>query len=230
MNLTPTELERLTVFTAAEFARRNLSVGIPLSHPEAVAYITDEAMVMARQNVPFTEVRERSGKLLTAEQVESGVPAMIPLIMLELNTPAGTKLLTIYDPIPAAEGDTVPGEVIALAEPELHFDDESIVEVDVVNTGDRDVQVRSMTHFFEVNRALEFDRAATYGKKLALPAGDGVRFEPGIPKRVALAEFAGERAVYGHAGLVNGFLDDPGVRAEAFRRAGELGYMGESNE
>ena len=78
--------------------------------------------------------------------------------------------------------------------------------VTVRNTGDRPIQVGSHYHFFEVNRALEFDRAAAYGMRLDIPAGTAVRFEPGEEKDVALVELAGERVMYGHRGLVNGPL------------------------
>ena len=78
----------------------------------------------------------------------------------------------------------------------------------VRHTGDRPVQVGSHYHFFEVNRALVFDREAAYGMRLDLPAGTAVRFEPGEEKEVALVEFGGARRVYGHRGLVNGALDD----------------------
>ncbi|MBB1040207.1 MULTISPECIES: urease subunit beta [unclassified Dietzia] len=229
MNLTPTESERLTVFTAAEFARRNLREGIPLSHPEAVAYLTDEAMLMARTDLPFSEVRERAGQLLTSAQVEPGVPSMISYIMLELPTLAGSKLLTIYSPIAETADGPVPGEVIALTEAETVFDPSGLIDLEVVNTGDRDIQVRSMTHFFEVNKALAFDRAAAYGHKLAINAGGGTRFEPGIPKVVTLTPFVGERVVHGQAGLVNGPLDDPDTRARAFERARQRGYIQEES-
>ena len=78
MNLSPTELERLTIFTAAEFARRNIRSGIPLSHPEAVAFITDEAMLMARAGGSYTEIRHLSTRLLTPAELEPGVPLSMP--------------------------------------------------------------------------------------------------------------------------------------------------------
>ena len=78
----------------------------------------------------------------------------------------------------------------------------------VRHTGDRPVQVGSHYHFFEVNPALRFDRAAAYGFRLNVPAGTAVRFEPGEEKEVALVEFGGSRHVYGHRGQVNGPLDD----------------------
>jgi urease beta subunit len=91
----------------------------------------------------------------------------------------------------------------------------------VRHTGDRPVQVGSHYHFFEVNPALEFDRAAAYGFRLNVPAGTAVRFEPGEEKEVALVEFGGARRVFGHRGLVNGALDDPEVRSRVLRNENE---------
>ena len=77
----------------------------------------------------------------------------------------------------------------------------------VRHTGDRPVQVGSHFHFFEVNRALQFDRQAAYGMRLNIAAGTAVRFEPGEEKEVTLVDFAGSRVVHGHNGLVSGPLD-----------------------
>ena len=79
----------------------------------------------------------------------------------------------------------------------------------VRNTGDRPVQVGSHYHFFEVNRALEFDRATSYGMRLDIPSGMAVRFEPGDEKQILLTALGGSREVYGHRGMVNGKLTDP---------------------
>lgn len=76
----------------------------------------------------------------------------------------------------------------------------------VRNTGDRPVQVGSHFHFFEVNRALEFERDAAYGMRLNIAAGTAVRFEPGEEKEVALVEYGGARIVCGHNGLIGGAL------------------------
>ena len=78
----------------------------------------------------------------------------------------------------------------------------------VRHTGDRPIQVGSHFHFFEVNRALEFDRQAAYGMRLNIPAGTAVRFEPGEEKEVNLVDFAGARVVYGFNGRVNGPLEE----------------------
>ncbi len=76
----------------------------------------------------------------------------------------------------------------------------------VKNTGDRPVQVGSHYHFYEVNRALQFDRNVAYGMRLNIPAGIAVRFEPGEEKEVNLVAFGGTRTIYGHQGQVNGPL------------------------
>jgi urease subunit beta len=81
-----------------------------------------------------------------------------------------------------------------------------VAKVVVRNRGDRPVQVGSHYHFYEVNAALDFERAAAYGMRLDIAAGTAVRFEPGEEKEVPLVAFAGERRVYGHKGNVNGAL------------------------
>src|SRR4029077_7918743 len=86
------------------------------------------------------------------------------------------------------------------------------VTLTVNNTGDRPVQIGSPFHFFEVNRAVIFDREATYGMRLDLPAGTAVRIEPGEIKTVQLVPLGGLRQVYGGSGLVMGPLDDAAVK------------------
>jgi urease beta subunit len=96
--------------------------------------------------------------------------------------------------------------------------------IQVNNTGDRPVQIGSHYHFFEVNRALVFDREAAYGMRLDLPAGTAVRIEPGEIKSVRLVTLAGAREVYGGCGLVNGKLDEPAVRQAALERMRNDGF------
>ena len=100
------------------------------------------------------------------------------------------------------------------------------VALAVANTGDRAIQVGSHFHFFEVNRALRFDRAAAFGMRLDIPAGTAVRFEPGDRKEVALVALGGARRVNGLNGLTEGGTDDPEGRARALRAAEERGFMG----
>ena len=85
----------------------------------------------------------------------------------------------------------------------------------VWNTGDRAIQVGSHFHFFEVNRALRFDREAAFGMRLDVPSGTAVRFEPGDRKDVTLVDIGGVRRVRGLNGLTDGSLDSPTVRVAA---------------
>ncbi len=230
MNLSPTEMDRLVVFTAAEMARRNRSLGIRLSHPEAVALLTDEVMVAARRDLPYDEIRDMASRLLTTDDVEPGVAEMVPMLYIECLFAEGTKVMALFEPIgPGGKpllDDVVPGQIIP-ADGEIEmFGDLPAVTIDVVNTGDRDVQVRSHTHFFEVNRAMRFDRAAAWGMKIDRPAGTGIRFEPGVLKAVRLVPVAGDRIVRGQAGLVNGSLDEAGAKQRSLSLAKARGYLG----
>lgn len=85
-------------------------------------------------------------------------------------------------------------------------------QIDVRNSGDRPIQVGSHFCFFEVNRALQFNRQAAFGMRLDIPAGTAVRFEPGEEKPVTLVEIAGERAVFGLSDLTQGETDFEGVK------------------
>jgi urease subunit beta len=98
----------------------------------------------------------------------------------------------------------IPGEVIPVpGEIELNAGRDAL-ELEVANTGDRPVQVGSHYHFAETNPALAFDRAAARGRRLDIPAGTAVRFEPGQSRRVRLIPFAGSRIVHGFRGETEG--------------------------
>lgn len=101
----------------------------------------------------------------------------------------------------------IPGEYVLSEQPVVCNEGRTVVETEVVNTGDRPVQVGSHFHFFEVNRALEFDRGPTRGYHLDIPAGTAVRFEPGDRKTVRLVAMAGAREIYGFTNAVDGPLD-----------------------
>lgn len=100
----------------------------------------------------------------------------------------------------------IPGEYFLRPEDVVANVGRPVTELTVRNTGDRPVQVGSHYHFFEVNPALDFERARARGLRLNVPAGTAVRFEPGEEKTVALVPFAGRRVIYGHHGLVKGAL------------------------
>ena len=105
------------------------------------------------------------------------------------------------------------------------------LKLTVRNTGDRPVQVGSHFHFFEVNRALDFDREQAFGHRLDIPAGTAVRFEPGDERAVTLVPFGGKRRIHGFNNLVDGWAPvDGGYRpraARAVRLAAEYGFKTE---
>lgn len=101
MNLTPKEQERLTIFMAAELARRRKDRGIKLNHPETMAYISDWTCERAREGMAVAEIRKEATTLLTREDVMEGVPEMIDMVQVEPMFPDGTKLVTVHDPIRA---------------------------------------------------------------------------------------------------------------------------------
>lgn len=118
----------------------------------------------------------------------------------------------------------IPGEYFTSEKPILANSGKLSLSVTVRNTGDRPIQVGSHTHFFEVNKFLEFTRIQAYGYHLNIPSGTSVRFEPGEAKTVELTEYGGEKIVFGFSGLVNGNLNDK--QEEAFKKAAEKGFKG----
>ncbi|AFZ13402.1 Urease subunit beta [Crinalium epipsammum PCC 9333] len=100
----------------------------------------------------------------------------------------------------------IPGEIIAQqGEIELNAGRPTL-KIKVANTGDRPIQVGSHYHFYEVNKALQFDREQTKGMRLDIPAGTAVRFEPGDEKEIILVPFTGSRQIYGFNAKINGQL------------------------
>lgn len=102
----------------------------------------------------------------------------------------------------------IPGELCLAAGPLVINAGRPAVVLRVANTGDRPVQVGSHFHFAEANEALAFDRSAAWGRRLAVPAGTSVRFEPGIDRDVELVALGGNRVVPGLRGRVGGPLDE----------------------
>ena len=100
----------------------------------------------------------------------------------------------------------IPGEYFTTSDAIIANKDKTTVKLNIKNTGDRPIQVGSHTHFFEANKALEFDREKAYGFHLNIPAGTSIRFEPGEEKHVEVTEFSGKGIVYGFSGLVSGEL------------------------
>jgi urease subunit gamma/beta len=230
MLLTPTELERLTIFNAAELARRRRGRGLKLNYPESVAIITDEILEGARDGRSVVDLIGFGSTILTTADVLPGIAAMMDIIQVECAFPDGTKLVTVHEPIrpaPGAEADNEhPGRVEA-KEGQLELNaGRRTVTLTAVNTGDRPIQIGSHFHFFEVNKALEFDRAAALNMRLDIPAGTAVRFEPGASKEVSLVEFGGSGELTGLNNLTNGMNSDPQLRETALARARARGFRG----
>jgi len=139
-------------------------------------------------------------------------------------------MATKHPPSEAKEPKTPVGGYVLASTPIEYNVGRPEIKLKVRNTGDRPIQVGSHFHFFEVNRALEFDRAATFGMRLNIPSTTAIRFEPGDEKEVALVPFAGKQQVCGFNNLVDGWTGagpSPGYhpqRTEAIRRAKELGF------
>lgn len=230
MLLTPTELERLTIFTAAELARKRRARGLKLNYPEAVAIITDEILEGARDGRSVAEMMGFGSSILTTDDVMPGVASLLDILQVEGMFPDGTKLVTIHEPIRPREGaepDTLmPGELLPLeGEIELNAG-RPRVEITAVNTGDRTIQIGSHYHFFEVNKALDFDRAKAFGMRLDIPAGTAVRFEPGQSKTLTLVTVGGTREIGGFNNLSNGLTDGEEAREKALQRARDAGFKG----
>jgi urease subunit gamma/beta len=230
MLLTPTELERLTIYTAAELARKRRAKGLKLNHPETVALIADEILEGAREGRSVADLIGWGATLLTTDDVMPGVAAMLPILQVEGTFPDGTKLVTVHDPVrsgrvPVAHGPT-PGEILP-AEGDIEINaGRRQHTLRARNTGDRPIQVGSHYHFFEANRALDFDRGAAFGMHLDIPAGTAVRFEPGEEKEVTLAAFGGTGEIVGLNALTNGTTHGEDAREAALARARERGFRG----
>ncbi|MFI0239213.1 urease subunit beta [Streptomyces sp. NPDC016845] len=101
----------------------------------------------------------------------------------------------------------IPGEILFADEPVAFNEGRDVIRMTVLNAADRPIQVGSHYHFAEANPGLELDRAAARGRRLDIPAGTAVRFEPGIPVEVGLVPLAGARTVPGLRGETGGPLD-----------------------
>jgi urease beta subunit len=120
----------------------------------------------------------------------------------------------------------LPGEWLLTDEPIEINAGRRTLRMQVRNTGDRPIQVGSHFHFFEVNRVLEFDRAAAVGMRLDVPAGQSIRFEAGDEREVDLVEFGGLGRVIGFSGLLDGARSEPHSVRRAIHEATRLGFAG----
>jgi urease subunit beta/urease subunit gamma/beta len=118
----------------------------------------------------------------------------------------------------------IPGEYI-LAKGDIECNaGATVVKLKATNTGDRPIQVGSHYHFFEVNKAMEFDREKAYGMRLNIIAGTAVRFEPGEEKSIELIPFGGSKRIVGFNNLVDGFSGSSSAKASAMAKVKSLNY------
>jgi urease subunit beta len=135
---------------------------------------------------------------------------------------AGPTVAANVDP---ATADVPVGGYVCSAEAITFDADRPVTTLTVRNTGDRPVQVGSHFHFFEVNRALEFDRAAAFGLHLNIPSSTATRFEPGDEREVQLVPYGGKRGVYGFNNLVDGSTaDGDAAKSKAVALAKQRGF------
>jgi len=231
MLLTPTELERLTIYTAAELARKRRAKGLKLNYPEATAIIADEILEGAREGRSVADLIGYGSTVLNGDDVMPGVADLMPMLQVEATFPDGTKLVTVHDPIRPGKqkkdaAAVVPGEILT-PEGDIELNaGRRKVTIKAMNTGDRPIQIGSHYHFFEANKALDFDRAASFGMHLDIPAGTAVRFEPGEAKQVTLAAFGGTGEIFGLNNLTDGTTKGEKAKTDALGKAKAQGFKG----
>ena len=216
MHLAPRDLDKLLLHGAGVVAQKRLARGVRLNLPEAVALVATQLLELIRDGKRVAELMDLGRRMLGRAQVMEGVPEMLHEVQVEGTFPDGTKLVTVHDPIVLEHGDlslalygsflpvpdvaifsqkqgdfVTPGEIFVQEGEVLLNANRDAIEIEVTNVGDRPIQVGSHYPFDETNRALELDRDVAKGKRLDIPAGTAVRFEPGETKTVKLVPATG---------------------------------------
>lgn len=188
MRLTDWEQQRLTIFTAAELARRHRAAGLKLNAPEAIALMCDAMFEAARAGANYEEVEAAGSGAVATDEVMDGVASLVDEVRLEVLMGDGTRLVVLRNPLGAPDS-TDSAEPPIPARPALHTR-----TISVTNTGDHIVRVSSHYPFEQVNKRLEFDRDQAKGCRLDLPAGSTLRWAPGETREVTLVAFGGSEA------------------------------------
>ena len=222
MELTPSELDRLLIFNVAQLAQSRRQRGVKLNKPEAVALISHAVIEAARDGADHSTALNAGLAAVTNEELLPGVGPLLTGIAVEAVFSDGRRLVVVDF---ESTDDDIPGKVTRLV-PVAKEAKSDIVTVNVVNQSDIQISVTTHMHFFEANPRLRFDRAASYGRHLHIPAGEHVDFPPGVEVSVNLIPITGNRILIGFAGLVDGALDAPGAKESAIAKARSLGYLG----
>ncbi len=216
MHLAPRDLDKLVLHGAGVIAQKRLARGLRLNYPEAVALIATQILELIRDGRSVADLMDAGRRMLGRAHVMDGVAEMIVEVQVEGTFPDGTKLVTVHRPIALDRVDLAlalhgsflpippessfpdagagasppPGEVIVVPGSIALNEGRDVIEIVVRSVGDRPIQVGSHYPFAETNTALLFDRARAEGRRLDIPAGTAVRFEPGDEKTVRLVATA----------------------------------------
>ncbi len=210
MHLATRDIDKLILHGAGFLAQKRLARGLRLNYPEAVALVAAQLLELIRDGKSVAELMDLGRKMLGRAQVLPGVAAMMHEVQVEGTFEDGTKLVTVHEPISNMQGDlalalhgsflpvpaasvfpdvhddVVPGEVRVAPGTIVLNEGRDAIDLRVTNQGDRPIQVGSHYPFDRTNNALTFDRALAKGRRLDIPAGTAVRFEPGDEKTVRL--------------------------------------------
>ncbi|THH19261.1 hypothetical protein EW146_g1878 [Bondarzewia mesenterica] len=237
MHLLPHEQDKLLLHQVGSLAQKRLARGVRLNQVEATALIASQLQERIRDGKHSVAQLMQHGKtLLGRRHVLPSVPNLLHEIQVEGTFEDGVFLVTVHDPICTEDGDLeaalygsflpiplndlfpilnpaeyarnqMPGAVIAEKKKIIINEGRQRVRLRVTNNGDRPIQIGSHYHFIETNAALTFDRGKAYGKRLDIPAGTAVRFEPGDTKTITLCTIAGAKIISGGNGLASGVFD-----------------------
>jgi urease subunit gamma/beta len=224
MHLSPRDVDKLVLHGAGVLAQKRLARGVRLNYPETVALIATQLLELIRDGRSVAELMDLGRRMLGRVHVLPAVPAMLVEVQVEGTFPDGTKLVTVHHPVAVervdlalalhgsflpvppdalfpsrAEAADVPGAFIILPGTIALNVGRDVVELTVKSVGDRPIQVGSHYPFAETNTALLFDRALATGRRLDIPAGTAVRFEPGEEKTVRLV--VTQQAVHAAGGV-----------------------------
>ncbi|KAG9294557.1 hypothetical protein G9A89_008668 [Geosiphon pyriformis] len=236
MRLVPRELDKLILHEVGYLAQKRLARGVQLNHTEATALIASQLIELMRDgDKSVAELMNLGKQLLGRRHVHPDVWETLREVQVEGTFPDGTYLVTVHDPLSSDNGDlelalygsflpipdqskfplpssertpeSAPGAVIVKPGKIILNEGRKRVALKVTNNGDRPIQIGSHYHFIETNPFLAFDRSLAYGKRLDVPAGTAVRFEPGETKTVNLVEIGGLKRITGGNKLATGFLN-----------------------